>query len=59
MIVTILLGLITSIIVAIHGLAVWAGYHLAVQRSRLRKEDLIALGLLAASGLLHIINFTH
>lgn len=51
-----ILFILTAAAVGLHALAVWAGYHLLAQRT-IKREDWIALGSLAASGLLHIINF--
>lgn len=52
-----ILGIITAVFVCIHALAVWGGYKLVTQRSRLKREDLVGLGLITASGLLHITNY--
>lgn len=54
-----ILGIITLAVVALHALAVWAGYKIVTQFNKLRKSDIIGLGLIVASGLLHIINFIH
>lgn len=57
MIVGAILGVITVLVVLLHALAAWVGYKIVTQFHKLRKEDMIGLGLIAASGLLHIINF--
>jgi len=51
-----ILFILTAAAVGLHALAVWAGYHLLAQRT-IKREDWIGLGLIVASGLLHIINF--
>lgn len=55
-----ILSIITAVFVALHALAVWGGYKLVTQRSKLKREDsigFIGLGLITASGLLHITNY--
>ena len=56
-IITAVLGIITAVLVLIHALAVWGGYKIVTQRSKLKREDMVGLGLITASGLLHIINY--
>ena len=57
MILSIILGFLTITVVIIHGIIVWAGYHLVPQFATPRKSDLFALGFIAVSGLLHITYF--
>ena len=57
MIVSAILAILTLAFVVLHGLVVWAGYKITTQFHKLHKEDMVGLGLIAASGLLHIINF--
>lgn len=52
-----ILGILTFLFVLIHAIAVWGGYKLVTQRSRLQREDCIGLGIITASALLHITNY--
>ena len=52
-----ILGILTFVFVLIHAIAVWGGYKLVTQRSRLKREDYIGLSIITASALLHITNY--